>query len=95
MRTLRLIAISLALTVMLTSSWSASAATSRAKKIAPKSVEMSFSATLSSIWTVLEALWTKAGCNIDPNGGSCSPAPAPTNQIDAGCNIDPDGRCRS
>lgn len=37
---------------------------------------------------LLEGLWMKEGCGIDPSGG-CAPI-----QPKAGCVIDPNGRCR-
>ena len=94
MRTIRLMTICLVLAALFTTPWRASAATLRAKRAAPeKKVEMALPVFLSRTWGAIEDLLTKAGCNIDPNGGLCSPAPTTSNQVDAGCNIDPDGRC--
>ena len=54
-------------------------------------------ALVSRAWSFLTSLWSKAGCNIDPNGQCVSrtPLPPPTDQSDIGCNIDPNGRCVS
>lgn len=38
---------------------------------------------------LLEGLWMKGGCGIDPSG-HCAPI-----QAKGGCGIDPDGRCRA
>lgn len=50
---------------------------------------------LSRAWKLLAGVWTKEGCNIDPDGrcGSAPVAPSPL-PIKEGCHIDPDGRCR-
>jgi hypothetical protein len=54
-------------------------------------------ALVSRAWSFLTSLWSKSGCQIDPNGQCVSrpSLPPPTNQSDAGCNIDPNGRCGS
>ena len=46
-------------------------------------------AALSRLWSALTSFWSKAGCEIDPNG-LCRPA---TVSPKAGCQADPDGRC--
>jgi len=48
---------------------------------------------LSRAWRLLAGIWTKEGCNIDPDG-RCQPAPAPL-PTKEGCHIDPSGRCIS
>lgn len=64
--------------------------------------------SFSGFWSVLASLWTKNGCQVDPNG-SCLPTaptkngcsldpsgrclPAATTTLDNGCSADPDGRC--
>jgi len=52
---------------------------------------------LNQLWNTLRSLWSKEGCQIDPNGRCLtSPSPPPpTLQTDEGCNIDPSGRCHS
>jgi|SRR5215203_2090458 len=55
-------------------------------------------ALVSHAWSFLTSLWSKSGCQIDPNGRCLTgpaPLPLPTNQSDAGCNIDPNGGCGS
>jgi hypothetical protein len=95
MRTLRLITVSLALTVLFTTPWKASAATSRENRVlSEKRVETALPAILSHTWAAIKGILTKVGCNIGPSG-ICSPEPTTINQLDAGCNIDPDGRCHS
>jgi hypothetical protein len=48
---------------------------------------------LSRAWSFVTGVWTKEGCNIDPNGRCLSaPSPLPTKE---GCQIDPGGRCLS
>jgi hypothetical protein len=51
---------------------------------------------LSRAWSLLTGIWTKEGCNIDPNG-RCLPSLviSPENSADTGCQIDPGGRCTS
>ena len=46
---------------------------------------------LARAWSFLTGLWSKTGCNIDPNG-RCLPE-TPVVQPDEGCHIDPSGRC--
>jgi hypothetical protein len=52
--------------------------------LAPKDV-------LLRLWDRLSSLWSKNGCQIDPNG-LCKSAPAPATG-DNGCGIDPSGQC--
>lgn len=94
MRTFRLFTVFLFLTVLFATSWRASAATWREKRVAPKRTELALPAILSHAWTAIEGVLTKAGCNIDPHG-ICVSEPAPIHQATAGCNIDPSGRCSS
>jgi hypothetical protein len=54
-----------------------------------KSTEWAFPGFLSRIWSFLQKVPIKAGCEIDPS--SCA-APNPS-QTKAGCGIDPSGRC--
>ena len=59
--------------------------------LAPARVDL-----FNQIWSSLLSLWSKTGCNIDPNGlciASPVSPPLPTTQTDTGCNIDPSGRC--
>jgi hypothetical protein len=46
---------------------------------------------LHRAWSLFTRFWSKAGCNIDPNGSLCAASPAPKE----GCHIDPSGRCGS
>jgi hypothetical protein len=60
--------------------------------------ELAPMALVSRAWSFLTSLWSKTGCQIDPDGRCASstvPQPLPTDQSDVGCNIDPFGRCGS
>jgi hypothetical protein len=52
---------------------------------------------LDRLWTPVTALWSEAGCMIDPYGlyGAANSTPVPTENLDNGCKIDPYGACRS
>ena len=48
------------------------------------------SSPLTWLWSLLDRVWEKEGCLIDPHGGCVKePVVAPKN----GCSIDPYGRC--
>lgn len=44
---------------------------------------------LEQAWNTLLAIWSEAGCTLDPNG-KCAPT---SSTSDEGCTIDPDGKC--
>ena len=52
---------------------------------------------LGRAWRLLQNVWTKEGCQIDPSGlcHQGSVQPQPTDQLDSGCQIDPGGLCHS
>jgi hypothetical protein len=55
-------------------------------------------AVVSRAWSFLRSLWSKSGCQIDPDGRcASSPArlPPPPDHFDTGCHIDPNGSCGS
>ncbi|HKI03232.1 MAG TPA: hypothetical protein VKK31_14740 [Thermoanaerobaculia bacterium] len=55
-------------------------------------------ALVSRAWSFLASLWSKTGCNIDPDGrciGDAGKLPLPQDHADTGCQIDPNGRCGS
>jgi hypothetical protein len=55
-------------------------------------------ALVSRAWSFITSLWSKSGCQIDPDGRCANgpaPLPPPTDHSDIGCNIDPNGRCIS
>lgn len=45
----------------------------------------------SSLWSLLTALWSEAGCSLDPNGLDLGGASS--SDTDAGCSADPNGQC--
>lgn len=53
-------------------------------------VRMDELSPLAWLWSLLERVWEKEGCRIDPDGRCVTePVVAPKN----GCSIDPFGRC--
>ena len=50
---------------------------------------------LGRLWGSLEALWSEAGCTVDPDGARCAShaqgAGTPVSPAPAGCTIDPNG----
>lgn len=89
MAKLRRVSVLLLLITLLAAPW-ASAASLRSASPHPADL-------LSRAWAFLASLWSKVGCDIDPDGRCVStpaPAPAPTSPwTKAGCDIDPNGRC--
>jgi hypothetical protein len=74
----------------------ASAAALRNEIAGPaRAVSLSPMELLDHLWIFLRAVWSKEGCNIDPDG-HCKPGTTsqPTARTKDGCNIDPDGRCK-
>jgi hypothetical protein len=50
---------------------------------------------LTRIWSLVTGLWSKNGCQIDPNG-YCIPGIGEGDiTVENGCQIDPDGQCAS
>jgi hypothetical protein len=63
--------------------------------------------SFSGFWSVLVGLWTKNGCQVDPDGrclptkngcsvdpsGRCLPPATTTITLDNGCQVDPNGSC--
>ena len=47
--------------------------------------------SIGRLWRVVQGVFGKIGCHIDPDGRCVEPAPAP--QSKAGCHIDPSGVC--
>lgn len=45
---------------------------------------------LGRLWSVVQGVFSKTGCHIDPSGRCTQP---PSSQTKAGCNIDSNGRC--
>jgi hypothetical protein len=46
---------------------------------------------LAQLWSTLTAVWSEAGCSIDPYG--CPDGTGAPESPDAGCSMDPNGRC--
>jgi len=60
------------------------------------STELAPLALVSRAWSFLTSLWSKTGCQIDPNGRCLTglvTEPLPTDHADTGCQIDSFGRC--
>ena len=86
------------LAAVLTIPWPASAGTWESPRLGRVRTNLDL---LDRPWGFLLGVWTKAGCNIDPNGREgCNIDPngipqPPINQTKEGCHIDPNGvpRC--
>ena len=46
---------------------------------------------LTHFWSTLKAVWSEAGCSIDPYG--CPPGTGSPESPDSGCSADPNGHC--
>lgn len=80
----------LVLALVLASSLAAAAPRRPAWK--PPAASASAETVVARLWEWLTAVWTKAGCILDPNGGctnSAGSAPSPEGRGEAGCGIDP------
>lgn len=83
------------LATLLIASWASAAPRHGSELPARASGDFAISDFFSGAWNFLGGVWTKVGCNIDPNGRCISPptsSPLPTKE---GCQIDPSGRCLS
>jgi hypothetical protein len=76
------------LAALLTAPWASAAPRHKGGRPARVSPDV-----LSQAWRFLTEIWTKIGCNIDPDGRCVTTAaPLPTKE---GCHIDPNGSCGS
>jgi hypothetical protein len=86
----------LLLAALLIAPWASAAPRHGSTHPASFSAEFMIPDFLSRAWNLLAGVWTKVGCNIDPDG-RCGPVPAAPVQLPTkeGCQIDPFGRCLS
>jgi hypothetical protein len=86
------------LAALLTAPWASAAPRHGGGRPARASEVVGIPGVLSQAWKFLMEVWTKTGCNIDPDG-RCITASAPVSNSPGpgytGCHIDPDGRCHT